>query len=157
MSETHNYLLFRPRQRFCCLVVEVVHSAHIPRLSAVPKSVMVVDDDLQILGLVEHWLAKAGYEVVTSSHFEDARKYLAAHHVDALITDLRLGEYNGLQLALRASQMEPKAAVLVMSAFDDVVSRRDAASCGGRFMLKPIERESMLTELADALLKAVAV
>jgi len=122
-----------------------------------PKSVLVVDDDPQILGLVEHWVARAGYDVVTSSHFEDARQYLASHRVDALITDLRLGEYNGLQLALRASQMEPKAVVLVMSAYDDVVSRRDAAECGGRFLLKPLERESLLAELADALSKAIAV
>ena len=120
-------------------------------------SVLVVDDDLQILGLVEHWLKTAGYDVVTSSHFEDARKYLAAHRVDALITDLRLGEYNGLQLALRASQMEPKAAVLVMSAYDDVVSRRDAAAYSGRFMLKPLERDSLLTELAEAISKDIAV
>jgi DNA-binding NtrC family response regulator len=120
-------------------------------------SVLVVDDDLQILGLVEHWLKTAGYDVVTSSQFEDARKYLASHRVDALITDLRLGEYNGLQLALRASQMEPRAAVLVMSAYDDVVCRRDAAAYSGRFMLKPLKRDSLLTELADALSNDIAV
>jgi DNA-binding NtrC family response regulator len=121
------------------------------------KSVLVVDDDLQILGLVEHWLAKAGYDVVASSHFESARQYLASHRVDALITDLRLGEFNGLQLALRASQMEPKAAVVVMSAFDDVVSRRDAAAVGGHFILKPFDRETFLAALSEALAKALAV
>ena len=55
-----------------------------------------------------------------------------------------------MQLALHASRMGAGTAVLVMSAFDDVVSRRDAALCGGRFMLKPFDRESLLTELSEA-------
>ena len=114
-------------------------------------SVLVVDDDVQLLGMVEDWLAQAGYDVVACSRFEAARNYLAAHPLDALVTDLRLGEFNGLQLALQASDPRRRTAVLVMSAYDDVVSRRDAAACGGRFMLKPFDRESLLTQLSDAL------
>jgi DNA-binding response OmpR family regulator len=116
-----------------------------------PMSVLVVDDDVQLLGMVEYWLAEAGYDVVACSRFEAARNYLAAQPLDALVTDLRLGEFNGLQLALRASHPGRRTAVLVMSAYDDVVSRRDAEACGGRFMLKPFDRESLLTQLSDAL------
>lgn len=116
-----------------------------------PMSVLVVDDDVQLLGMVENWLAEAGYDVVACSRFEAARNYLAAQPLDALVTDLRLGDFNGLQLALRASDPRRRTAVLVMSAYDDVVSRRDAAACGGRFMLKPFDRESLLTQLSDAL------
>lgn len=113
-------------------------------------SVLVVDNDEQMLGLVAVWLSDAGCDVVTCSRFEAAREYLAAHPPDALVTNLRLGAYNGLQLALRASWMGAGTAVLVMSAYDDVVLRRDAAACGARFMLKPFDRESLLSELAEA-------
>jgi DNA-binding response OmpR family regulator len=113
-------------------------------------SALVVDNDEQMLGLVGSWLSDAGYEVVACSRFEAAREYLAAHPLDALVTNLRLGAYNGLQLALRASRMGAGTAVLVMSAYDDIVSRRDAAACGGRFVLKPFDRESLLTELEEA-------
>ena len=113
-------------------------------------SVLVVDNDEQALGLVGNWLSDAGYEVVTCSRFQAARDYLAAHPLDALVTNLRLGEYNGLQLALRASWMGTGTAVLIMSAYDDVVLRRDATACGARFMLKPFDRESLLSELAEA-------
>jgi hypothetical protein len=37
-----------------------------------------------------------------------------------------------------------------MSAYDDIVSRRDAAAFGGRFMLKPFDRELLLNELSEA-------
>jgi DNA-binding response OmpR family regulator len=114
------------------------------------KSVLIVDDDEQMLGLIGHWLDDAGYEVMACSRFETARDLMMSHPPDALVTDLRLGAYNGLQLALRASQSGPGTAVLVMSAYDDVVSRRDAAAFGGRFMLKPFDREALLAELSQA-------
>jgi DNA-binding response OmpR family regulator len=114
-------------------------------------SVLVVDDDVQMLGMVEDWLGEAGYDVVACSRFDVARNYLASHPMDALVTDLRLGEFNGLQLALRASEPGRRTAVVVMSAYDDMVSRRDAAACGGRFMLKPFDRESLLTQLSEVL------
>ena len=114
------------------------------------KSVLVVDDDTQMLGMVEYWLTEAGYDVVACSRFEAAHNYLATHSMDALIADIRLGAFNGLQLALRVCH-EGRTAVLIMSAYDDVVARRDAAACGGRFILKPLDRESLLTQLAEAL------
>jgi DNA-binding response OmpR family regulator len=114
-------------------------------------SVLVVDDDVETLGIVEYWLADAGYDVVTCSRFDAARNYLASHSLDALVTDLRLGEFNGLQLALRASEPGRRIAVVVMSAYDDVVSRRDAEAVGGRFMLKPFDREELLAQISEAL------
>ena len=113
-------------------------------------SVLVVDDDVETLGIVEFWLADAGYEVVTCSRFDAARNYLASHPLDALVTDIRLGEFNGLQLALRASEPGRRMAVVVMSAYDDVVSRRDAEAVG-RFILKPFDREELLAQLSEAL------
>lgn len=114
------------------------------------KSVLLVDDDEQMLGLVGHWLEDAGYEVTACSRFETARDCMLASRPDALVTDLRLGAYNGLQLALRASQNGPGTVVLVMSAYDDIVSRRDAAAFGSRFILKPFGREALLAELSQA-------
>ena len=114
-------------------------------------SVLVVDDDVETTGIVEYWLADAGYDVVICSRFDAARDYLDSHPVDALVTDIRLGEFNGLQLALRASEPGRRIAVVVMSAYDDVVTRRDAETVGGRFILKPFDREDLLAQLSEAL------
>lgn len=116
-----------------------------------PPSVLVVDDDQQVLGMLEYWLAVAGYDVVACSRFDAARTYLGAHTPDALIADVRLGAFNGLQLALLIAHEHPQTALLLMSGFDDPVVRRDASSCGARFLLKPVAREHLLTQLAAAL------
>lgn len=76
-------------------------------------SVLVVDDDVETLAIVEFWLKDTGYDVVTCSRFDAARNYLAAHSPDALVTDIRLGEFNGLQLALRACEPGRRTAVVV--------------------------------------------
>jgi two-component system response regulator GlrR len=116
-----------------------------------PSTVLVVDDDRDVLGLLEYWLAEAGYDVVACSRFEAARTYLSTHVPDALVTDVRLGAFNGLQLALLVSQTGLPTAVLLMSAYDDPLVRRDASACGGRFLLKPVDRDYFLTELGGAL------
>src|SRR3954462_1977645 len=58
---------------------------------------LVVEDEQAVLGLLATWLNDEGYEIVTCSRYEDARRYLATHTPAALVTDIRLGAYNGLQ------------------------------------------------------------
>jgi DNA-binding response OmpR family regulator len=114
-------------------------------------SVLVVDDEQNVLALLEYWLTDAGYDVVACPRFDAARSYLAAHTPDALVADVRLGAFNGLQLALVAAHGRPQTALLLLSAYDDPVVRKDATACGARFLLKPVLREQLLSELAAAL------
>jgi DNA-binding response OmpR family regulator len=114
------------------------------------KTVLVVDDDQNVLALVEYWLTDAGYDVVACARFDAARTYLAAHTPDALVADVRLGAFNGLHLVLMAAE-RPQTALLLLSGHDDVVVRRDGAACGARFLLKPVRRDELLAELTAAL------
>lgn len=114
------------------------------------KQVMIVDDDAAVLGLFETWVTDAGYEAVTCRRFEDAKQYLASHQPDVLVTDVRLGAFNGLQLALFAKQEYPRTARIVLSAFDDPVVRREAAECGAQFLLKPLTSDEFLASVAAA-------
>jgi DNA-binding response OmpR family regulator len=114
------------------------------------RSVLVVDDDQNVLALMEYWLTDAGYDVVACSQFDTARGYLAAHTPDALVSDVRLGAFNGLQLVIMAAD-RPQTALLLLSGHDDPVVRRDGAACGARFLLKPVRRHELLSELGAAL------
>jgi hypothetical protein len=53
---------------------------------------------------------------------------------DALITDVRLGAYNGLHLIALAP---PSIIKIAMSAFPDPVIRQDAEHAQARFLVKP--------------------
>ncbi len=96
---------------------------------------MVIDDDAAILTLVRKWLERSGYDVLTSIDFADARTKLKEHQVDLVVADIRLGEFNGLQLAARARQSG--AHVVMMSGWSDDVLKAEAARLGAVFLDKP--------------------
>src|SRR5438132_12244049 len=101
------------------------------------KRVLLVDGDQPTLGLLERWLADAGYDVVACSRFEDAKTYLAGHAPDILLADIRLGAFNGLQLALLLKGEHPGSRAIVFSDYEDPVLQAEAGRCGARFVRKP--------------------
>ena len=61
-------------------------------------SVLIVDDDVTTCAGMVELLRHAGHDAQAATTFEDARAILARRTPDLLIVDIRLGEFNGLQL-----------------------------------------------------------
>jgi DNA-binding response OmpR family regulator len=78
------------------------------------------------------WLKLSGWDVVTAHSYQTARARLE-HRTDLLVTELELGDYNGLQLALRAQGYNVPA--LVIGRHDEVLER-DAEQLGSTYMRK---------------------
>jgi DNA-binding NtrC family response regulator len=117
----------------------------------VHKRVVLVDDDVAMLGVIGALLAGAGHDVARFTQFSDAKKYLARHPADVLISDVRLGPFNGLQLAMLAKLQHPEMIAIVMSGFDDPVVRVDAAKADVEFLLKPFPAEHLLAKIGSRL------
>jgi len=111
--------------------------------------VVIVDDNEPLLHAMEQCVASAGHDVVVFAQFESAKTYLATTQFDVLVTDVRLGAYNGLQLAMFAKLEHPETTAIVLSGFDDPVLRKDAASIGARFCLKPVGTDALLDGIAS--------
>ena len=71
--------------------------------------------------------------------FADARAYLAQAQPAAVIVDVRLGNYNGLQLIHFSQPNSPGTQWLVVSGFDDPVLRQEATKLGAHFLTKPLD------------------
>src|SRR5215204_2863348 len=80
--------------------------------------VVIVDDDLSCLVAIDQILQHWGHETSTFRAFEDARTYLAQARPAVVIVDVRLGNYNGLQLIHFSRQNSPDTQWLVVSGFD---------------------------------------
>jgi DNA-binding response OmpR family regulator len=111
------------------------------------RRVLVVDDEPALLDAVKYAFERAGLEVVACRSFEDARARILAEDFDALVTDVRLGAFNGLQLAVIARNRLPKLAIVVFSGFDDPVLREEASGLGAAYLVKPVTGERLLQEL----------
>jgi FixJ family two-component response regulator len=67
-----------------------------------------------------------------------------------MVTDLRLGAYNGLHLVLLARQRASEMSVIVYSAHADAALRAEAHSFGAVFL----EKDQLLTDLVPSVLTA---
>jgi DNA-binding response OmpR family regulator len=111
------------------------------------RRVLVVDDEPALLDAVKYAFERAGLEVVACRSFEDARARILDEEFDALVTDVRLGAFNGLQLAVIARNRLPNLAIVVFSGFDDPVLREEASGLGAAYLVKPVTGERLLQEL----------
>jgi DNA-binding NtrC family response regulator len=100
--------------------------------------VMVVDDDSEVLSTMTKLLKSWGYDPVPFGTYEEARAFLESSVPDALVVDVRLGKYNGLQLLHLAHQHHPDIPLVAISGFDDPVLRAEAAGAGAAYFLKPL-------------------
>ena len=114
------------------------------RARAGTRKILIVDDDVALLSSVSAAFIEAGEAVTSCSSFEDAKQTLRATPQDVLITDVRLGAFNGLQLALLARDLYPDITLVVFSGFDDPVLRAEAEHLGASYMVKPVSSSALL-------------
>jgi DNA-binding NtrC family response regulator len=105
---------------------------------------LIVDDDVSLLEAMQRSLRDSMRTVVACDSFEKARQMLKDQLFDALITDVRLGAFNGLQLAVMARDMYPDMRLIVFSGFDDPVLRADAEQIGAVYLVKPVASGELL-------------
>jgi DNA-binding NtrC family response regulator len=100
--------------------------------------ILILEDDPDVARVYEAALKEDGNAVTVCRTFEQAREHLRHEQPDAVVTDVRVGEYNGLQLALLFRRASPDGRVVVVTGFDDAVLRRDVGAMQGEFLLKPV-------------------
>ena len=108
------------------------------------RRTLLVDDDASLLDALQRSFTEAGEQIVACASFAEARRALQTTHFDALITDVRLGEFNGLQLAVIGREAYPDIRLIVFSGFDDPVLRTEADHVGATYVVKPVTSTTLL-------------
>jgi FixJ family two-component response regulator len=68
---------------------------------------------------------------------------------DVLVTDIRLGEYNGLQLVVQAGTLDRAPSVIVTSGYEDPVLAAEAARLGATFLRKPVQPSELIALITE--------
>lgn len=108
------------------------------------RRILIVDDDLPLLDALDRAFKRAGENVFVRDNFEDARDLIKRERFDVLLTDVRLGAFNGLQLAVLARDINPETQLIVFSGFDDPVLRKDSEALGAVYVVKPVSSSDLL-------------
>ena len=114
-----------------------------------PSNVLLVEDEPSVRLVLSRWLTESGRHVVACPTFQEAKDYLAAHTPDVLVTDIRLRDYNGLQLVMQLAEKDPDALCIVITGHDDSVLRKEAHLLRACYLMKPVERADFLAALEN--------
>jgi two-component system, OmpR family, alkaline phosphatase synthesis response regulator PhoP len=113
-----------------------------------PHSVMIVDDDDDLLFVLEFQLKKQGYKVYTNHGGEQLITQLATQPVDVVLLDLSMNMINGRELCMQIKKDKTlsRAKVLIMSGNHDI--EKVAGDCGADgFVAKPLSFPEVLAAL----------
>ena len=108
------------------------------------QRVLLVDDEADLLDAVQMAFEREGREIVACRTFEEARDRLLNEKFNCLVTDVRLGAFNGLQLAVIARDRHPEMGIVVFSGYDDPVLRQEAGRLSAAYLVKPVTAEQLL-------------
>jgi len=103
--------------------------------------ILVVDDNRETTEGLREVLSRAGYQVFTANTFPEGRSVLSVENPDLLIVDVRLGEFNGLQLV--AFNEKPTPAIVV-TGYADPVLEYEAQRLGAEYVMKPVLPSALL-------------
>ncbi|MFQ5648467.1 MAG: sigma-54-dependent transcriptional regulator [bacterium] len=93
-------------------------------------SILVVDDEPMISGMLQDALSKKNYEVRVAGTGKAAVAALKERQFDLVITDVYLPDLNGIEILKRAKQIEPSTGVIVITAHSSVESAVKAMKIG---------------------------
>lgn len=101
--------------------------------------ILIVDDETTITWLLKEGLAEMADEVVSAASGQEALQLFAAASFDVLITDYKMSDMDGLILAGHVKRLQPKARIVMLTAYgSDWLSQR-AADAGIEHLLnKPV-------------------
>ena len=117
--------------------------------------ILVVDDEKLICTLLDRKLQKEGYEVATTTDPEEGLRKLKESSFDVILTDLRMGAMDGLELLMRARKIKPECDVVIMTGFATVESARRSLTQGAcDYITKPLDMDNQLLPLLSSLIEA---
>ncbi|MGB0450099.1 MAG: sigma-54-dependent transcriptional regulator, partial [Porticoccaceae bacterium] len=116
------------------------------------KTVLIIDDELDLRELLKLTLAKMGIDATAVETVKEAKAALQEQHFDLCLTDMRLPDGNGLELVDYTQKNYPQLPIAVLTAYGNVDLAVDALKLGAfDFLSKPVELSRLRSLINNAL------
>ena len=115
-------------------------------------TILVVDDEKNYRWLLKELLEVEQHDVLTCEKVSDALMALRESKIDVLLTDLRMGEVDGMTLLSQAREVSPTTTTILMTAYGTIERAVEAMRLGAYdFIVKPFENVDLLRAVAKAI------
>lgn len=116
-----------------------------------PK-ILIIEDDAAFGQMLQKFLTKKEFEVRLSFNAEDGKKQFSAAAFDVVITDLRLPNYDGIQLLSDLKKINFKVPIILMTGYAEVSTAVKAMKKGAfDYISKPFTPDEILLIINKAL------
>jgi len=116
------------------------------------KTLLLIDDDTSLLRVTEYNLSQAGFSVVAAASGREGLDRFNKVHPDVVVTDVQLGDMDGLDVLQQIKQAKPDMPVIIITAFGSIELAVRAMHLGAfTFLAKPFDRDALRLSCKKAL------
>jgi len=121
------------------------------RASGDRPSVLLVDDERELLSSLQSVLARRGMDVATAEDGAAALKLLRERPVDVVVLDVKLPEISGLDVLKRIKQESPATEVLLLTGHPNVDDALKGVGLGAMdYLRKPVDVDALVEAIHRA-------
>jgi len=118
------------------------------------ETILVVDDDENMLEVLKLRLEGHGYNVITETGLKKALRIAQTHAPDLGLVDLKLGHESGIQLMEELLRIFPEMPVIILTAHGTIETAVEAMKLGAySYLTKPFDRRVLLQQIKNGLEK----
>jgi two-component system, response regulator RegA len=116
----------------------------IRELIIMEPSVLIVDDEENLLILLDRILSKEGYQVKTANNANQALEYVEREPFRVAILDIKMYPIDGVALLAEIKKRSPNIRVIMITAYPTVDTRSDCMKYGAsNYLTKPLDIQEL--------------
>jgi two-component system cell cycle response regulator CpdR len=116
------------------------------------QRILLAEDDSSMRAFLERALVKAGYEVISFENGADALDRLKEEPFTLLLTDIVMPRMDGIELARRASELDPELKIMFITGFAAVTLNNESRPPkDARVLSKPFHLKDLVHEVGKLL------
>jgi DNA-binding response OmpR family regulator len=116
--------------------------------------ILIIDDDVQTTKLLEGMVSLQGHQPISVNNSMEAVEVARTVSPDLVLLDIMMPGINGIDLCkiFKSTSGLKHIPVIIVSALDDIGSKRDAANAGAKeFLTKPVMPKILAEKISSLL------
>ena len=123
-----------------------------PAMLPEKKQVLIVDDEPNLRKILAAQLSRDGYDVLLAEDGEQGLALLREHHIDLVVTDLKMPKVDGMTLLREALAEQPELPIVMITAHGTVDTAVEALKLGAfDYLTKPFDKDEVRQIVGKAL------
>ncbi|MEK3911336.1 response regulator transcription factor [Paenibacillus sp. FSL H7-0331] len=118
---------------------------------AAPKTILIVDDEKEIIDLLEIYLKNEGYLLLRASDGEAALHILQKEEVDLIVLDIMMPRMNGIEACLKIREQQNMPIIMLSAKGEDMDKIIGLSSGADDYLAKPFNPLELIARIKSQL------